>query len=208
MLQMVADYQQSGQRQLSFCQSPGLKLAQLDYWVRKIRKVREAVAGFIQIDTHYPAETANQLELVYLGGIILVCSRQTQQLIGQLLRLQPMLSLSSSHSFYLYSAAVIMRKSSDELYRLICSQADKEPAFRAVFVFLNRSLYLLKLLHLKLGGFRQCPDTYGPELRQALGRWQSGGLYLLYLPTRPFRNWHKGSGKSVRQGGANPQDYQ
>lgn len=64
-----------------------------------------------------------------------------------------MLSLSSSHTFYLYSAAVDMRKSFDGLCGLIRSQAGQDPASGAVFVFLNRSRNLIKLLHWEHGGF-------------------------------------------------------
>jgi transposase len=64
-----------------------------------------------------------------------------------------MLSLSSSHSYYLYAAAVDMRKSFDGLCGLIRSQTEKNPASGEVFVFLNRSRNLLKLLHWEHGGF-------------------------------------------------------
>lgn len=64
-----------------------------------------------------------------------------------------MLSLSSSHTYYLYAAAVDMRKSFDGLCGLIRNQTVKNPASGEVFVFLNRSRNLIKLLHWEHGGF-------------------------------------------------------
>ena len=46
-----------------------------------------------------------------------------------------------------------MRKSFDGLCGLIRSQTEKNPASGEVFVFLNRSRTLLKLLHWEHGGF-------------------------------------------------------
>ncbi|TXK20934.1 IS66 family insertion sequence element accessory protein TnpB [Pontibacter qinzhouensis] len=90
-----------------------------------------------------------------------------------------MLSLSSSHSYYLYAAAVDMRKSFDGLCGLIRNQTDKNPASGEVFVFLNRSRTLLKLLHWEHGGFvlyykRLEQGTFTPPLLPGAGnriRW-------------------------------------
>lgn len=87
MLRLVADYEQSGQSQRSFCQAAGLKLSQFGYWVRKVNKQQQQGAGFIEIDTHSPAQAANQIELVYPGGIIIRMKQADLRLIGQLLRL-------------------------------------------------------------------------------------------------------------------------
>ena len=64
-----------------------------------------------------------------------------------------MFSLGSSHTYYLYAAAVDMRKSFDGLCGLVRDQVHKDPASGEVYVFLNRSRNLIKLLHWEHGGF-------------------------------------------------------
>lgn len=68
-----------------------------------------------------------------------------------------MFSLGSSHSYFLYSRPVDMRKSFDALSGLVREGLGKDPASGEVFVFLNRNKTLIKLLH-----------------------WESGGLVLYY----------------------------
>ena len=58
-----------------------------------------------------------------------------------------------SHTYYLYVAAVDMRKSFDGLCGLVRDQVHKNPASGEVFVFLNRTRNLIKLLHWEYGGF-------------------------------------------------------
>lgn len=64
-----------------------------------------------------------------------------------------MFSLGSSHSYYLYGSPVDMRKGFDGLCGLVRNVPDKEPSSGEVYVFLNRSRNLLKLLHWEHGGF-------------------------------------------------------
>lgn len=64
-----------------------------------------------------------------------------------------MFSLGSSHSYYLYGSPVDMRKGFDGLSGLVRNILDREPASGEVYVFLNRSRNLLKLLHWERGGF-------------------------------------------------------
>jgi transposase len=63
-----------------------------------------------------------------------------------------MFSLGSSHSYFLYSQPVDMRKSFDALSGLVRDGLGKDPASGEVFVFLNRNKTLIKLLHWENGG--------------------------------------------------------
>ncbi|QES89693.1 IS66 family insertion sequence element accessory protein TnpB [Rhizosphaericola mali] len=64
-----------------------------------------------------------------------------------------MLSLSSTHPFYLYDAPCDMRKSFDGLCGLIHHQMNKVPTSGEVFIFLNKSRTHIKLLHWEYGGY-------------------------------------------------------
>ncbi|MFO7845399.1 MAG: IS66 family insertion sequence element accessory protein TnpB [Balneolaceae bacterium] len=64
-----------------------------------------------------------------------------------------MFSLSSSHRYNLYRGACDMRKSFNGLSGLVRSELGRDPTSGEVFVFLNRRLTLLKLLHWESGGF-------------------------------------------------------
>ena len=64
-----------------------------------------------------------------------------------------MFSLGSSHSYYLYGSPVDMRKGFDGLSGLVRNILYREPASGEVYVFINRSRNLLKLLHWERGGF-------------------------------------------------------
>ncbi len=64
-----------------------------------------------------------------------------------------MLSLSSSHTYYLYHAACDMRKSFDALSGLVRNELGRNPASGEVFVFINRRRNCIKLLHWERGGF-------------------------------------------------------
>ena len=64
-----------------------------------------------------------------------------------------MLSLGSSHSYYLYRAACDMRKSFDSLSGLVRNELGRDPASGEVFVFINKRRTSVKLLHWERGGF-------------------------------------------------------
>ena len=64
-----------------------------------------------------------------------------------------MLSLTSSHRYYLYPKPCDMRKSFDSLSGIVRTELGKDPANGAVFLFLNKSRNRLKLLHWESGGF-------------------------------------------------------
>lgn len=66
-----------------------------------------------------------------------------------------MFSLGSTHSYYLYGSPVDMRKSFDGLCGLVRNHLDKDPSSGVVYVFLNRSRNLIKLLHWEQGGYVQ-----------------------------------------------------
>jgi len=64
-----------------------------------------------------------------------------------------MFSLTSSHRFFLYSKPTDMRKSFDALSGIITSQMLKNPVSGEVFIFINKPLNKIKLLHWETGGF-------------------------------------------------------
>jgi transposase len=64
-----------------------------------------------------------------------------------------MFSLGSSHRYYLFRDPVDMRKGFDGLGGLVRNSMDKDPTSGEVYVFLNRSRNLIKLLHWEHGGF-------------------------------------------------------
>lgn len=64
-----------------------------------------------------------------------------------------MLSLGSSHAYYLYHAACDMRKSFNSLSGLVVNELGRNPASGEVFVFVNRRRNCIKLLHWERGGF-------------------------------------------------------
>ncbi|GAB3655232.1 IS66 family insertion sequence element accessory protein TnpB [Echinicola sediminis] len=64
-----------------------------------------------------------------------------------------MFSLGSGNRFYLYGSPVDMRKSFDGLHGLVSSHTGRDPLSGDVFVFLNKSRTLIKLLHWEHGGF-------------------------------------------------------
>ncbi|AHM61261.1 transposase, IS66 family protein [Flammeovirgaceae bacterium 311] len=64
-----------------------------------------------------------------------------------------MFSLSSSHSYLLYSQPCDMRKSFDALSGLVRNELQRDPASGEVYVFVNRSRSCIKLLHWESGGF-------------------------------------------------------
>lgn len=64
-----------------------------------------------------------------------------------------MLSLSSSHTYYLYHDACDMRKSFNSLSGLVSNELGRNPSSGEVFVFVNRRRNCIKLLHWERGGF-------------------------------------------------------
>jgi transposase len=86
-------------------------------------------------------------------------------------------SLSSSHSYHLYSRPCDMRKSFDALSGLVRNELQRDPVGGEVFVFVNRSRNCLKLLHWEGGGF----VLYYKRLERGtfpLPRLQAGGTAL------------------------------
>lgn len=64
-----------------------------------------------------------------------------------------MFTLGSCHTYQLYSKACDMRKSFDGLSGLVRNELGRDPLNGDVYVFLNRSGSLIKLLHWESGGF-------------------------------------------------------
>jgi transposase len=64
-----------------------------------------------------------------------------------------MFSLGSSNRYFLYSGPTDMRKGFDSLAGLVRSQMGSDPTDGSVYVFLNKSRTLIKLLHWEAGGF-------------------------------------------------------
>ena len=64
-----------------------------------------------------------------------------------------MFSLTSSHKYFLYCAPCDMRKSFDALSGLISGEMFKNPTSGEVFIFVNKTLNRIKLLHWETGGF-------------------------------------------------------
>lgn len=63
-----------------------------------------------------------------------------------------MFSLNESQQFYLCTTPVDMRKGFDSLCGLVSHQLGHDPLSGEVFVFVNRSRTVLKLLHWERGG--------------------------------------------------------
>ncbi len=63
-----------------------------------------------------------------------------------------MFTLGSSQRFFLYGGAVDMRKGFDGLSGLVRNSLDRDPLSGEVYIFLNRSRTLVKLLHWEAGG--------------------------------------------------------
>ena len=64
-----------------------------------------------------------------------------------------MFALTESHRFLLYNRPTDMRKSFDALSGLVLSVMKRDPLSGEVFVFVNRSRNLMKLLRFSSGGF-------------------------------------------------------
>jgi transposase len=64
-----------------------------------------------------------------------------------------MFTLGSSHSYQVYIKACDMRKSFDALSGLVRNELGRDPLSGEVYIFLNRSGSLIKLLHWEAGGF-------------------------------------------------------
>lgn len=63
-----------------------------------------------------------------------------------------MFSLTASHSYYLCPGSCDLRKGFDALCGVVISQMGHQPLSGEVFIFLNRSLTSIKLLHWERGG--------------------------------------------------------
>lgn len=64
-----------------------------------------------------------------------------------------MFCLNESHRFYLYTCATDMRKGFDALCGVVISQMGRDPLSGEVFIFANRAMTTIKLLHWERGGF-------------------------------------------------------
>lgn len=64
-----------------------------------------------------------------------------------------MFSLNSSQRYYLYNEPTDMRKSFNGLTGIVTNALGRQPAYGEVYVFVNKSKNLIKLLHLEPGGF-------------------------------------------------------
>ena len=64
-----------------------------------------------------------------------------------------MLSLTSSVRYYLYLGATDMRKSFDGLYGLVVNQLNRDPFSGEAFIFINKRMNMMKVLHWEAGGF-------------------------------------------------------
>lgn len=64
-----------------------------------------------------------------------------------------MFSLTSSHQYYLYQHPTDMRKGFDSLSGIVRNELGRNPMDGGVYVFVNKSAHLIKLLHWESGGF-------------------------------------------------------
>ena len=64
-----------------------------------------------------------------------------------------MLSLGSSHRYYLYRESADMRKGADGLSGLVRMELDRDPLSGEVFIFVNRRRDKMKLLVWERSGF-------------------------------------------------------
>ncbi|MDD3064608.1 MAG: IS66 family insertion sequence element accessory protein TnpB [Massilibacteroides sp.] len=63
-----------------------------------------------------------------------------------------MFSLNASQQFYLCTSSTDMRKGFDSLCGLVSSQMGRDPLGGEVFIFMNKSRTVIKLLHWERGG--------------------------------------------------------
>ena len=63
-----------------------------------------------------------------------------------------MFNLTRAYRYYLYGQPTDMRKGFDSLAGLVRSQMQVDPMNGSVYVFLNKSRHLIKLLHWEYGG--------------------------------------------------------
>jgi len=64
-----------------------------------------------------------------------------------------MFSLTSSNDYYLYEHATDMRKGFDSLSGIVRNELGRNPMDGGVYIFLNKTGNLIKLLHWEYGGF-------------------------------------------------------
>lgn len=106
-----------------------------------------------------------------------------------------MFNLGSSHRYYLYRSAVDMRKGFNGLSGLVRNVIDKDPTSGEVYVFLNRTRNLIKLLHWEHGGFviyykRLEKGTFSPPLSSSDSlaiRWPELVLMIEGIQVERFR---------------------
>lgn len=84
MFELVAAYEQSGKSQKEYCQTAGIGLAKLNYWIKKYR-MQQPLAGFIKVDPF--VGESQQLEILYPNGVGLKAAGTDLSLISQLIRL-------------------------------------------------------------------------------------------------------------------------
>lgn len=63
-----------------------------------------------------------------------------------------MFSLGSQHNYYLYRGVCDMRKGFNGLCGIVTNELGRSPIDGSVFIFVNRSRNLIKLLHWERGG--------------------------------------------------------
>lgn len=63
-----------------------------------------------------------------------------------------MFSLNASQKFYLYTSHADMRKGFDSLCGLVTMEMGRDPLGGEVFIFMNKSRTVIKLLHWERGG--------------------------------------------------------
>lgn len=95
-----------------------------------------------------------------------------------------MLSLTSSHRYFLYGKPCDMRKSFDSLSGIVRTELSKDPVSGEVFLFLNKARNRLKLLHWEAGGFvlyykRLEKGTFAPPFSTENGPVSWSGLVLM-----------------------------
>jgi transposase-like protein len=86
MYRLVEAYQRSGKSQKQFCNSAGIGLGKLNYWVSKYRAHQQPAAGFIKVEP-LPAGQEQRLEIVYPNGVRLQATGADLSLVSQLIRL-------------------------------------------------------------------------------------------------------------------------
>ncbi|GAB3011272.1 hypothetical protein GCM10027284_33210 [Cyclobacterium sediminis] len=88
MVELVHEFETSGQTQKLFSESKGIGFHKFNYWYRKLKREAVTPEGFQKIENHTPRSTKNcKAELVYPNGVVLRVDSADPDLVSLLIRL-------------------------------------------------------------------------------------------------------------------------